>query len=315
MISNKKLITLVGLYGCIIVFLAIMAKYNVKEEINKISTISADSQNSPTVQRDPSFNDVNQNSGTKVEIKPAVENVRTITAKSYLVGDVNTGKIYFEKNSNVYMPVASMSKLITAFVATDLFATSTTISITEQAILAPPDSSNMVVGDRFSLSEILYPLLLNSSNVAAESISESSDRFSFLESMNSYAWEVGMPTSLFADPSGVSPGNGASARDVFGLAKYLFNFRKDILDLTRNSNYNLATTTEHGSYEFVSTHPFVNDPRFIGGKTGRTPEAGETMMTIMKIKDKNIAFIVLGSQFGNREGDTRLLFEKFEDNN
>jgi D-alanyl-D-alanine endopeptidase (penicillin-binding protein 7) len=146
--------------------------------------------------------------------------------------------------------------------------------------------------------------------VAAEALASSSiDRIEFLEAMSSYAWEIGMPKSFFADPSGVSPQNAASARDLFALAQYLTEHRPDILALTRVPSVTIATTTEHGSHAIVSTHPFVRDPRFIGGKTGRTPEAGETMMTIMNIQNKPIVIIILGSRYGARENDTRLLLD------
>ena len=238
-----------------------------------------------------------------------------VTASAYLVGNVKTGEVYLSKNAARVQPVASMSKLVTAFVATDIYSGTTTIPITAQAVLAPADGSNLVAGEHFTLDEILKPLLLSSSNVAAEAISSTSsttDRAAFMELMRSYAWEVGMPHSFFADPSGVSPDNVASAEDMFGLAKYLMYYRPDVLTLTRMATASLATTTDHGLHQIVSTHPFVSDPRFIGGKTGRTAEAGETMLTILDISDQPIAIIILGASYGARESDTRILLEKVE---
>ncbi|MEK7641641.1 MAG: hypothetical protein AAB365_01450 [Patescibacteria group bacterium] len=234
-----------------------------------------------------------------------------VTARAYLIGDTVTGNIFTDYNSQKVLPVASMSKLVTAFVTTDIVSASSTIEITPAALLAPPDRSGLMEGERFTRSEILYPLLLSSSNIAAEALSSSTeDRPEFLELMSSYSWEIGMPNSFFADPSGVSPQNAATARDIFALAGYLVNYRPDILAITRVPIMEVATTSEHGSHIFQSTHPFVTDPRFIGGKTGRTPEAGETMVTIMNIGGKKVAVVVLGSQ--NRESDTRILLRKAE---
>ncbi len=234
-----------------------------------------------------------------------------VTAVSYIVGDTANGDIYLEYNSDKVLPVASMSKLVTAFVATDLMPTSTVIQITEDALKAPPDKSFLKEGERYTRDDILYPLLLSSSNVAAEAIASSSgNRTDFLEQMSGYSWEVGMPGSFFADPSGVSPRNAATAYDIFALAGYLINYRPDILAITRNPKIELATTTEHGYHLVESTHPFVNDPRFVGGKTGKTPEAGETMVTILKMSGRNVAFVVLGSK--DRENDTRTLIRVIE---
>jgi D-alanyl-D-alanine carboxypeptidase len=245
-------------------------------------------------------------------LPPVVRSADEITAKAYVVGNVMTGHVYLSSNAATVMPVASMSKLITTIAATDNMSPTTTITITPSEMDVPPDGSNLQAGETFTLKELLYPLLLDSSNVAAEAIASSSDRNGFLVLMSSYAWEVGMPTAYFADPSGINPHNHASADDMFALAKYLYVYRPDILAITRIAHEGVATTTEHGSHVFDSIHPFVNDPRFIGGKTGRTPEAGETMMTILRMGSQPIAFIIMGSDYGRREADTNLLIQKFQ---
>jgi D-alanyl-D-alanine carboxypeptidase len=245
-------------------------------------------------------------------LPPVIRPADEITAKAYIVGNVLTGRVYLSSNEATVMPVASMSKLITTIAATDMMSPTTTITITPAETNVPPDGSNLTAGETFTLKELLYPLLLDSSNIAAEAIASSSDRNGFLVLMSSYAWEVGMPTAYFADPSGINPHNHASADDMFALAKYLYVYRPDILAITRIAHEGVATTTEHGSHVFDSIHPFVNDPRMIGGKTGRTPEAGETMMTILRMGTQPIAFIIMGSDYGRREADTDLLIQKFQ---
>jgi D-alanyl-D-alanine endopeptidase (penicillin-binding protein 7) len=243
-----------------------------------------------------------------------------ITAYAYLVGDVSTGKVYINSNSVNAFPVASMSKLVTAIVATNRFTPTTTIAIPELSTDIATDTSNLQVGEKFTLEEILQPLLLSSSNIAAEAIAStkmssttatSTAHLNFLELMSSTAWEIGMPKAYFADPSGLDPHNQASARDIFVLAQYLYTSRPDILKITRTIHATIATTTTHNSHEIDSTHPFIIDPRFIGGKTGRTFEAGETMLTILNIGDKPIAFVVLHSRYGYRAFDTNVLIRKY----
>ncbi len=237
----------------------------------------------------------------------------TITAKAYLVGDVSSGKIYIEQKSSEVLPIASISKLMTAIVATDTFSSTTPITITKEETSVPVDGSNISEGEKFSLSELLSPLLVSSSNIAAEAIASSSNRLDFLGLMMGYSSEIGMTDTSFADPSGLSEYNQSTAADIFVLAKYLYRYRSDILKITQTSHGGIATTTDHGSHIFTSTHPFVLGKDFLGGKTGRTIAAGETMLTILNIKDKPIAFIVLGSQNGVREHDTRWLIDKTKD--
>lgn len=318
MVSNNRNLIFILCLCVALVGISAAVKLNSEQLASKRAptNILLVSQNVVPVEQDPNFIENQKKvivAGVIAET-PKPTGVPGVTASAYLVGNLKTGKIYLEKNSRRVMPVASMSKLVTAFVATDMYSATSTFAITEQALLAPPDGSNLMAGENFTLKEILQPLLLASSNVAAEaiSLSSSTDQAGFMERMRGYAWEVGMPHSFFADPSGVNPKNVASAEDLFGLAKYLMYYRPDILTLTRIPMASVATTTEHGSHQFVSTHPFVKDSRFIGGKTGRTEEAGETMMTLLKIVNQPIAFIILGARYGARENDTRILLEKVD---
>jgi len=262
---------------------------------------------------------------------PAVP-VDPVSAQAYLVGDVSTGKIYLEKNPSAILPAASMSKLLTAVTATDMYSPTTTIEITPAEASVAADSSNLMAGERFTASELLYPLLLNSSNVAAEALASSTDRAPFMYLMSGYAWEIGMSGSFFADPSGLSEYDQGSVQGFFLLARYLYKSRPDILALTRIARISVATTTgyvplatttgfvpsaapgataSHGAHVFASIHPFVTDSRFLGGKTGHTNAALYTMLTILNIDGHPIAFIVLRSL--NRTADTQLLIGKVED--
>lgn len=282
---------------------------NRENQASSQGSISSRSDSQDSLRADGEFFDENRTPAPS-KTTPAIPG---LTAKAYLVGDTKTGEIYIERNSTKPLPVASMSKLVTAFVSTDLMSSSTMITIASSTLSAPPDSSNLLKDEDYELGELLKPLLLSSSNVAAEAISLSGgNRDRFMELMSSYAWEIGMPSSFFADPSGVSPLNAASGRDLFELAKYLVNYRPDILAITRIPELFLATTTDHGGHQVVSTHPFVRDPRFVGGKTGRTTQAGETMMTILNMNGREIVFVILRSDFGSRENDTRILIRELE---
>jgi D-alanyl-D-alanine endopeptidase (penicillin-binding protein 7) len=230
-----------------------------------------------------------------------------VTAEGYLVGNVATGKIYLSKNPAKVLPVASVSKLLTAIDVTDSYAPTTTIAITPAEADVPADGSQLEAVERFTVSELLYPLLLDSSNVAAEALASSTDRSAFMANMRGYGWEIGMTSSYFEDPSGLSSRNAASADDIFALARYLYTSRPDILALTRVRAMDVATTTDHGAHHFESIHPFSGDASFIGGKTGHTTAAGDTMLTILTIEGQPVAIIVLRSDTSDRALDTTLL--------
>ena len=255
------------------------------------------------------------NSISQTPVKVITNNIAKglgVSAYAYLVGNINTGQVVLSSRPNIALPVASMSKLVTSVAALYSLSSTSTIEITKAEAALPPDGSNLTAGEKFLPGELLYPMLVASSNVAAEALASAMNRQKFLELMSGYAWEIGMPQTYFADASGIDPHDVASAFNVFALARYLYNYHPDILAITRNPIMEIASTSEHAAHTFESTHPFVNDPRFIGGKTGRTPQAGETMLTILKIDNQPIAFIVLGSKIGARESDTKTLISEYQ---
>jgi D-alanyl-D-alanine carboxypeptidase (penicillin-binding protein 5/6) len=237
-----------------------------------------------------------------------------ITADAYIVGNLDTGDVYLAKNADAVLPFASMSKLITALVSTNIYSTSTPIAITKDDAAVAGDISHIGAGETFAEGELLYPLLMTSSNIAAEALASSAGptttRAGFMKLMNDYSWEIGMPHAFFQDPSGLDSHNAGTARGFLAMAQYLYKSRPDILAITRTQAIDIATTTEHGGHAVVNIHPYAADPRFLGGKTGHTNEALYTMLTILKISGQPVAFIVLRSD--DRAKDTDLLIEKLD---
>lgn len=249
-------------------------------------------------------------------VKPKVyKDPDGITASAYLVGNLNTGKIYLSRDVNRVFPIASISKLITALTARDLFASSSLITIDEAMLLPYGDAGHLVLGEHLTSDELIYPLLLESSNDAAEALARGYGYTDFIAHMNGLAQEIGMTKTSFGDPSGLSPQNTSNARDLFTLAQYLYRFDPSLLATTTLQAYSLATSTDHGAHVFTNINPFSYDPHLIGGKTGRTEFAQETMLSLFHYPiggiDYPIAIVVLHSDFGARQVDSAILFEKF----
>ncbi len=240
-----------------------------------------------------------------------------ISAEAYLVANIETGEVYVSQAENSLFPIASISKLYTALVAVHLFNLQEKITITEQMLDTYSDVGNLVLGEKYLPSELLYPLLLESSNDAAEAYAQSFGSEKFMVQMNDFANEIGMKNTYFKDSSGLSPINKSSAKDLFILAQYLYKNEKRILDITRNKEMELSATGEHGAHKFVNINPYSNYKDFIGGKTGRTEWAKETMVSLFSqnVQGKNfqIAIILLRSDLGQREIDTEKLLGKFID--
>jgi D-alanyl-D-alanine carboxypeptidase len=267
-----------------------------------------------------------------VTIKPASSLSSLITADSYLVGNLATGEIYLEKDPTVVRPIASISKLFAALVATRHLDPAATVTVLPQSITgfdATNSPSTIHPGESFSIHDILYDMLLVSSNDAATTIADNyaritgtlpadASRADFVSLMNAAVASLGLSSTSFKDPSGLSAGNVSSADDLFYLAQYLYKNQPGILAITKTPEYDVATTTSpdavHDAHQFVNIDPFVYDPHYFGGKTGRTDAAGETMLSLFNlptgVSTDPIAIIVLHSNQDTRQIDSAILVSK-----
>jgi D-alanyl-D-alanine carboxypeptidase len=237
-----------------------------------------------------------------------------VSAEAYLVANLDSGAIYAEHNTSRVVPIASVTKLITALVATHELGPEWQVPITDESLKAYGEAGGLVAGEIYSVAEILYPLLLESSNDAAEAIAYSYGYDKFVAKMNDFATELGMTSTSFRDASGLSSGNVSTARDLLKLAQYLYRSESGLLTLTRKMNFAVASTTSHRQHTWNAFNPFTFDPEFLGGKTGRTTEAKESMVSLFRRVHRGLtypfAIIVLRSDFSSRELDSSYLLSQ-----
>ena len=252
----------------------------------------------------------------------------TISAESYIVGNAATGQIYFSKSPTLVNGSASISKLFTAIVAEENMNPNQVIQITPAMLAVYPNSYGILLGEKFSLSDLLYAMLLQSNDNIAEGIAmtySSPDTYiiaasgtipsesTFIQKMNALTASLNLTQTHFADASGLDAGNVTDAKDLFSFAQYLYKNQQPLLDITNTYSYTVATTTDHLGHDFLNIDPFVGDPHYIGGKTGRTDLAGENMLSIFNYtstKGDNypIVVIVLHSDLSERQNDTSRLY-------
>ncbi|MEK7499175.1 MAG: serine hydrolase, partial [Patescibacteria group bacterium] len=254
---------------------------------------------------------------TLTPIKPVVTTVpKLISAEAYLVKNLDTDQVYSSYNNKRVFPIASLSKLVTAVIAMENILADAKITITQEMLDSGyGEAGNLKVGEVFTVSELLYPLLLESSNDAAEALAKHYGYAEFINKMNVFVAGLGMSATTFRDASGLSSGNVSNADNLFILAQYLYIKDKPLLELTKTKTMTLASTTEHSMHIFNTINPFPFDPNFMGGKTGRTNEAKESMISLFRYEHAGasypVAVIVLLSDFKIMEVDSNALFEQF----
>ncbi len=242
---------------------------------------------------------------------PPIDERTYVRAESYLVGNVATGETYIEHNIHQVSPIASISKLFTAATSEHFFEASSSVKITQDILDVTGDAGHFILDEEYTAKELLYPLILESSNDAAVAYAHMYGD-SFVEKMNIFAQEIGLSKTKFDEPSGLSYNNVSNARDLFVFAQYLYNAERELLDITRMPYFQMGTTTGHDAHVFKNINILSSSPNFIGGKTGRTTAAKESMISLIRYtyngKDYPLAIIVLRSDFSRREENTGKLF-------
>jgi len=228
-----------------------------------------------------------------------------ILARSYLVADLNSNFVLAERNATASVPIASITKLMTALLGVEYVNIENEVTVTEKMIV-PTSRPRLRPGEKISLYNLLPILLQESSNEAAEAIAGFLGRSRFIALMNQKAKAIGMTATNFADPAGREDCNIASAEDLFALTKYLYHNRRFVLDESAGR----IDTRVYGPLLFEGVKNFnalKDDPGFVGGKVGLTTAAGETMLAILDVKfggaSRPIAIILLNTPDYNSEGE------------
>ena len=221
-----------------------------------------------------------------------------IEAPTYLAIDVLNNHVFAKELPDTQVPIASLTKLMTALIATEHINLDKYATVPEEAILFT-SKPRLAVGNQYTIYQLLFPLLLESSNEAAETIARQYGRAAFIKQMNVKAQAIGMTKTNFSDPSGISEENVSTAEDLFMLTKYIYNNRSFIFDIT-SENVNTRIYGFNGFSDLENFNDFKDNEYYYGGKNGKTIAAKETSLTVLKVPVGNtsrpIAFIVLGSE-------------------
>ena len=253
------------------------------------ATITSSSNPKNTVQiRDTFSNSINYSS------QPSVN------ARAALVMDAQTGEVLYSKNSNMSVPIASITKLMTAVVTADA-----RLNMSEEITLQSIDfagaggknsSSTLRVGDTMNRAEALLFALMKSENPAAAALARTypGGRPAFIAAMNAKAKQLGMSSTRFAESTGLDPHNISSARDLgilvsaasqYGLIRqfsttpaYDFNLGYRVLKsnntnaLVRNGGWNINLS-----------------------KTGYINEAGRCVVMHTTVNSRPAVVVLLGA--------------------
>ena len=236
-----------------------------------------------------------------------------ITAQSAIFIDIKSGRTLFSKNTEKKLPIASLVKVMTVLIALEHKNLDDTYTVSKSAADMEPDKMQLITGEKLTLKELLYGIFLISANDAAEVIAEGStgSREEFLALMNNKAKQLGMENTFYANPTGLdedSNNSYSTAYDLALLTRYLIRNYPEVLEISQTPHIILPVTFTHQDYDMYSgINLLTTYPGVIGFKTGYTPEAGLTLITLAIKNNHEVIGVLLGS--GDRRDEARELLD------
>ena len=246
----------------------------------------------------------------------------SISADGGILMDINSGAVLYEKNSHEPYYPASITKILTALIVIENCSLDETVTFSNTAVNTLEPNSSILgarAGDTLSVRDCLYALLLQSANEVANALAEhcAGSMDAFAEMMNERVAELGCTDSHFANPSGLNdPNHYVSAYDMALIAKAAFN-NPTFVEIDSTTYYDVPAgklKQYPDGWRYYAHHRMLrrNDSLYydgvIGGKTGYTSLAGNTLVTCAERDGlKLIAVVLNGHQ--THYSDTKALFD------
>jgi D-alanyl-D-alanine endopeptidase (penicillin-binding protein 7) len=215
-----------------------------------------------------------------------------------LVIDQDTDEVLFSKNPDAVLPIASITKLMTALVV--LHAGQ---SLDEDLVITQADvdthkgsRSRLRVGTRLTRGEMLHLALMSSENRAAHALARSypGGLEAFVSAMNAKGQLIGMVDSHFADPTGLLSANQASAQDLALLVRAADN---EPLIRELSTAKETAVAVGRQQLQYRNSNALVRDPNWSIGvqKTGYISEAGRCVVMQAEMAGRKLIMVLLDS--------------------
>ncbi|MCS7183991.1 MAG: serine hydrolase, partial [Patescibacteria group bacterium] len=221
------------------------------------------------------------------------------------------GQTIYEKKSQEKKPIASLTKLFTAFIALENYPTEEIFYIKENFVKNQDAEKNTKFkGDeKYNLEQLLNALLISSSNIAAWSIIDKIGKENFLKKIEEILSKNNLFHTKIIEPSGVSIENTSNLKDLYNFSKVILRDYPEIFEISRKKEY-LIKSPSNNRYIYNTNYLLSKyDQYIIGSKTGFTSKAGQCLILIIKYPQSPIIFLgFLDSH--NRDKDAEYLIEK-----
>lgn len=220
----------------------------------------------------------------------------SVLAQGAFVYDLDRSKAIFEKNSREKLPAASTVKIVTAAVALDRGKLDEEFTVNTFPTVVGESSMNLAYGERFTLEELLYGLLLVSGNDSAETIAQglAGKREIFVSWMNDFAQKTGAYETVFTTPSGLDEeGQCTTTYDLFLMARYIFERYPQVLQISVTREKYLPKTDGHQAYLLRNKLLLLDSFSILGGKPGLGEDNLLSLVALIKNENRRVLVVLL----------------------
>lgn len=259
----------------------------------------------------------------------------TLYAKAAVLMDADTGRILVEKNGEQVLPMASTTKIMTCIVVLENTNQDDVVTVSKYAASQPKVHLGMTAGEKFTLKDLLYSLMLESHNDSAvalaeyvgsaalgkeitkETSSEESKEYvqAFINMMNQKARDIGCFSTYFVTPNGLdasvttqsgeTKNHQTTAADLARVFRYCINEsveKEQFLEITRTSTYSFADQTGKNQFSCANHNAFLQMmDGALSGKTGFTAKAGYCYVGALKRDGKTLIVALLACGWPNNK--------------
>lgn len=228
-----------------------------------------------------------------------------ILAENYLLADFDSGAIFLKQSFDSRVPIASTTKVMTALLILEKYNLSDVVTISEKAAFQIGADSYLIVGEKITVRELLYCMLIKSGNDAAYALAEHINGAGdegvskFVVLMNEKAKELGLKNTHYKDPAGLDVEGFSSAFDLFSVTREAL--KKDLFrKIVSTKQYTATSIDGKYSHALNNSNRLVNEydyPGAIGVKTGYMPEAGHCLVSAAERNGHTLIGVILKTTY------------------
>lgn len=238
-----------------------------------------------------------------IPVYGAKSNEPKVEAQAAILIEADTGRILWEKNAHEPKAMASTTKIMTCILALESGMLDDVVTVSKRAARAPEVKLRLKAGEKQRLEDLLYALMMKSSNDAAVAIAEhiSGSVEAFCEKMTQKARELGAKNTVFKTPNGLDAnGHQSTAYDLALITRYAMKNPK-FVEIINTKQITIPQEGNYRSYYLSNTNRFLNEyPGANGVKTGYTGKAGYCFVGAAKQNGMQLISVVLASGWGAR---------------